>query len=557
MDCIAGRMTGADVVAGRKPVFSGLDRSVTFSENAVNAAWLPIDANVTVANPDGTGFGGGALRVSLSGATNFDTLSVASVGGITVVNPAAGGLLRPIVLDVYYDGELIGFIDLMSHDVGAVSISLTDAADDAAVTALTRAISYQYGGDAPSRTARTLTYALSDAEGATTTARVQLKIAPENDAPQIYGLDGASFVALDAAKAGFVVDGDVSVTNPDGTGFKGGSLGVHLADAAAGDQLYLAPGPFSVKGTQLYLNGRAVGAVTSDGAFGHDLAFTFKKTTAVSDAQMSALMEQVGYRSTAQDPAAGMREVTFTVVDAEKDSAGEATALGIGVVNHAPVFTSPQEVSFPENGTGIVQMVTATDPDGDEVTFALVAGEGSSLYIGPDGDLRFETPPDFEHPLDSNADNVYVVTVQASDRKTASYQIVNVVVTDVAEGSAALEPAAAGGISSFAAGGGAAAAASPAEVAAALRGEAGDLGALFAALDGLPADPGAAPHLAEAAWSALLAHAPETPGAAFGTAWAGLGGGSEAAVLADAAQTAFDHLLATLRHGADAAHILP
>jgi Raf kinase inhibitor-like YbhB/YbcL family protein len=59
--------------------------------------------------------------------------------------------------------------------------------------------------------------------------------------------------------------------------------------------------------------------------------------------------------------------------------------------------------------------VSATDPDGDTLSFAL-AGEDAALFgISEDGQLSFDTAPDFEVPSDSDGDNVYSLTVTASD----------------------------------------------------------------------------------------------------------------------------------------------
>ncbi|NCF76767.1 MAG: YbhB/YbcL family Raf kinase inhibitor-like protein [Proteobacteria bacterium] len=82
--------------------------------------------------------------------------------------------------------------------------------------------------------------------------------------------------------------------------------------------------------------------------------------------------------------------------------------------NRAPSITSDGSVSVSENTT-LVLDVSATDPDGDTLSFAL-AGEDAALFgISEDGQLSFDTAPDFEVPSDSDGDNVYSLTVTASD----------------------------------------------------------------------------------------------------------------------------------------------
>jgi hypothetical protein len=74
--------------------------------------------------------------------------------------------------------------------------------------------------------------------------------------------------------------------------------------------------------------------------------------------------------------------------------------------NRAPSITSDGSVSVSENTT-LVLDVSATDPDGDTLSFAL-AGEDAALFgISEDGQLSFDTAPDFEVPSDSDGDNVY------------------------------------------------------------------------------------------------------------------------------------------------------
>jgi Raf kinase inhibitor-like YbhB/YbcL family protein len=82
--------------------------------------------------------------------------------------------------------------------------------------------------------------------------------------------------------------------------------------------------------------------------------------------------------------------------------------------NRAPSITSDGSVSVSENTT-LVLDVSATDPDGDTLSFAL-EGEDAALFgISEDGQLSFDTAPDFEVPSDSDGDNVYSLTVTASD----------------------------------------------------------------------------------------------------------------------------------------------
>ncbi len=103
-----------------------------------------------------------------------------------------------------------------------------------------------------------------------------------------------------------------------------------------------------------------------------------------------------------------------------------------GPSNRAPTFTSPPALSVPENTSGVFFTVAASDPDGNAVSFSLTGGpDQGRLRISPAGALTFVAPPDFESPGDSNRDNVYQVTVTASDGNATATQSLTVTVTDV------------------------------------------------------------------------------------------------------------------------------
>jgi hypothetical protein len=115
---------------------------------------------------------------------------------------------------------------------------------------------------------------------------------------------------------------------------------------------------------------------------------------------------------------------------------GAVHVLFLNGANTNPVFTSPATVSVAENST-TVHTVTASDADfpPQTVTFTIVGGADQAKFtLASGGALSFVTPPNFEAPTDSDASNVYVVTVQANDGNggTAT-QTISVTVTPVNE----------------------------------------------------------------------------------------------------------------------------
>ena len=121
----------------------------------------------------------------------------------------------------------------------------------------------------------------------------------------------------------------------------------------------------------------------------------------------------------------------------------EVQMVTVTGVDEAPTITTTSRTSFsqPEGRTSTLYTFRATDPEGGTVTWAPGGTDGSAFTITPDssgrGALSFANPPDFESPKDSGQDNVYNVTVQASDDSalpnTNSLEVV-VTVTDHNEG---------------------------------------------------------------------------------------------------------------------------
>ena len=95
----------------------------------------------------------------------------------------------------------------------------------------------------------------------------------------------------------------------------------------------------------------------------------------------------------------------------------------------APVAFAAEMFTYPENGTDPVATFSATDADGDAIVWDLAGDDEGAFEISTDGVLTFKDSPNFESPTDDRADNVYKVTVTASDGTIDVY----VTVTNVDE----------------------------------------------------------------------------------------------------------------------------
>ena len=99
--------------------------------------------------------------------------------------------------------------------------------------------------------------------------------------------------------------------------------------------------------------------------------------------------------------------------------------------NRPPSFTSTATVSVTENNSGTVYTATATDPDGNALTYAITGGaDASRLRISANGALTFAAPPNFEVPADADANNVYLVQLSVSDGSASATLDLAITVTN-------------------------------------------------------------------------------------------------------------------------------
>lgn len=114
------------------------------------------------------------------------------------------------------------------------------------------------------------------------------------------------------------------------------------------------------------------------------------------------------------------------------DSGGGSPPPPPPQTNRAPVFTSASSASVAENTAGVFYTATASDADGDALSYSISGGADQGVFsIAGNGGLAFSVPPDFEAPADSNHDNVYQVVLSVSDGKATANLSLSVTVTDI------------------------------------------------------------------------------------------------------------------------------
>ena len=88
---------------------------------------------------------------------------------------------------------------------------------------------------------------------------------------------------------------------------------------------------------------------------------------------------------------------------------------------------------YAENGTTAVATYAVADAGTSTITWSLSGDDSGDFSVSSAGVLSFRTSPDYESPADSDTDNVYQVTIKASDGTSTGTLDVTVTVTDANE----------------------------------------------------------------------------------------------------------------------------
>jgi len=120
-------------------------------------------------------------------------------------------------------------------------------------------------------------------------------------------------------------------------------------------------------------------------------------------------------------------------------SSTQSVTLNVTNVNESPSFVTDSSSYFQvnENTTSIIQIV-ASDPENDTLSFSLQDSSGTEDETLLDidtatGEVSFKTAPNFELPLDLEADNALTFTVVANDGSLSASKKYYASVSDVKE----------------------------------------------------------------------------------------------------------------------------
>ena len=143
-----------------------------------------------------------------------------------------------------------------------------------------------------------------------------------------------------------------------------------------------------------------------------------------------------------ESPTDSGRDNVYEITVVAKDDAFNSGTLDVVVTvtdqNEGPEISGQQSLSFTENQTTERVLATYTGRDPEDTSavitrWSLTGTDAGDFTISENGQLTFRNVPDHERPADSRRDNVYNLSVRASDGRNYGYLEVTVIVEDVNE----------------------------------------------------------------------------------------------------------------------------
>ena len=280
-------------------------------------------------------------------------------------------------------GTMVNLLGSVSDSGGSI-VDITWQQQSGSIVSLSSTSSLATSFTAPSGNSSelTLVFQLSatDDSGASTTDTVTVLVAADQGSTIIYRVDVAE--------------------NSNGT--------IHVATSIDSEQESLT---YSLSGT----DADDFNIDSSSGAISFVSTPDYENPTDENEDNVYELTFEVSDGTTTT-----VQELIITVTDVDEGS-GEA-----------PVITNTTtSTEVEENTVGTIYTATASDDDGDALTYSLSGADADDFSINEtSGEINFNPAPDFENPTDANTDNTYEVTLEVSDGTNTTTQDLTFTVTD-------------------------------------------------------------------------------------------------------------------------------
>lgn len=253
----------------------------------------------------------------------------------------------------------------------------------------------------------------------------------------LFSLDGGTLkVAGELSKESYTVK--IGVTDSAGNTFEK-ELTVTVADPVPNS----APENVAISATSVSeaaTAGTVVGVLSATDANGDALTYTLTDDAkGLFGLQTTDGVTSLVVKGSLNYDTAASHSVTVQVSDGNGGVASKTFTIAVADVNEAPVITSngggyAATISV-ESGQTAVTTLAATDANkGATLTYSISGGKDATLFTidAVTGALSFVNAPDYWAPSDSGQNNVYDVTVSASDGSLIDTQALAVTVTAAA-----------------------------------------------------------------------------------------------------------------------------
>ncbi len=308
----------------------------------------------------------------------------------------------------------------------AVAITVTNENDNAPVFTSPATANAQenqtaaYMAAATDADGDTLVYSLSGTDAArftidAATGEVSFIEAPDFEAP---GDDGGGNVY------------DIIVTASDGTNRTDHNVAITVTNDNDNIPVFTSPAAANARENQT----AAYMAAATD-ADGDALVYSLSGTDAAlftinANTGEVSFIEAPDFEAPGDDDRDNVYDIIVTASDGTNSTDHNVAITVTNENDNIPVFTSPAAVSVAENQTAAYE-AAAADADGDALVYSLSGTDAALFVIDTDtGEVSFITAPDFEMPGDADRDNVYDITVTASDGDNIRNRNVAITVTD-------------------------------------------------------------------------------------------------------------------------------
>ena len=357
--------------------------------------------------------------------------------------------------------------DTAADDTVTVSITVTDANDAPAFAAETairevaeNTASGQNIGDAFTATDQdagdTLTYTLDEASATvfdidSSSGQLKTKASLDYETKASFSVTISVRDSRDAeGNADTVADDTITVTvnvaavhavnppipqvNNKGRSAGGGGGGTYIKSVPTNPEPeFDQQGPVQLSIPENTEPGTAIGdPITATDADDEELVYSIQQGQDGAHFDIDSSNGQLKTKGSLDYETRTQYELRMKVQDDDGGTDRISVRIRVTGVPEPPALTGDTEVEVAENTTGRLAEYTASDPEGQTVTWGLT-GDDAGDFSMASGALSFRAAPDYDAPADSDGDNVYDVTVEASDGTDSSTLDVTVTVTNLVD----------------------------------------------------------------------------------------------------------------------------